>query len=134
MGAIGNLATAMSLGVFVQHVAEQLQSPGLRYSGDDDKSVARVAVCGGAGAGLTGRARIEGADAFVTGDVSYHRHFESLRPDGTAALAIVDAGHYETERPVEEAIVRRMSPIHADVAFVRTRTRTSPVRHLPAPR
>jgi dinuclear metal center YbgI/SA1388 family protein len=129
MGVVGNLEAPLSLADFLQHVAERLLSPGIRYSGNEDKPVFRVAACGGSGSGLTGRALAVGADAFVTGDISYHRHFEPLMPDGTAALALVDAGHYETERPAEEAIIRRMSAEHSDVAFARTRSRTTPVRH-----
>src|SRR5690606_36012581 len=118
MGAVGNLERPIPLATFVEVVAECLGADGLRYSGSDDRAVARVAVCGGSGSGLIGHAVRAGADAFVTGDISYHRHFELLRPDGSAALALIDAGHYETERPVEEAVIRRLRSIHTDIDFV----------------
>lgn len=129
MGAIGNLPQPMLLPDFINVVAESLGVAGLRYSGADDRTVERVAVCGGSGSGLIAKARSAGADAFVTGDVTYHRYFEPLQPDGTRIMALVDAGHYETERPVEAAIIDRMGSIHGDVAFIRTGIRTGPVRH-----
>ena len=61
--------------------------------------VARVAVSCGAGSSFAGAAFRAGADAFVTGDVSYHRFFV---PEGRM---IVDIGHYESEVDIVDKFV-----------------------------
>lgn len=55
------------------------------------ETVQRVATSCGAGSGFARQAFEAGADAFVTGDVSYHHFFV---PDGRM---IVDIGHFESE-------------------------------------
>jgi dinuclear metal center YbgI/SA1388 family protein len=128
MGAVGMLPEATTLAAFLAVVAEKLDAAALRYCGDPAMAVRTVAVCGGAGAGLLGRARAAGADAFVTADVTYHRFFEPLDADGRPRMALVDAGHYETEAITEVLLVDWLGRRFPAVAFRRTRHRTSPVR------
>ena len=58
-----------------------------------------VGFAGAAGASFAEAAFRAGADAFVTGDVSYHRFFV---PEGRM---IVDIGHYESEVEIVEKFV-----------------------------
>jgi len=102
-GAIGSLKSAMSLRRFLSRTKAALGVRSLRFSGDLLAEVKRVAVCGGAGGSLLAAAIREKADVFVTGDVKYHT-FQNAR----GKTAIVDAGHYETERPVLEAVADRL--------------------------
>ena len=127
-GAVGALPEPTTLEALLPLVAERLGAAALRYSGDPAMRVARVAVCGGAGAGLIGRALAAGADAFVTADVTYHRFFEPLDAEGRPRMALVDAGHYETEALTEALLVDWLGRRFPGVAFHRTRHRTSPMR------
>ena len=127
-GAIGALPSVLPLNEFLGEVAKQLDAQCLRYSGDPDQSIKTVAVCGGAGAGLIGRAMASGADALVTADVTYHRFFEALDAEGSHRMAIIDPGHYETEAHTEQLLVDYLAPRFKDVAFHRTRVRTSEMR------
>ena len=45
---------------------------------------------------MAARALQAGAQALITGDVGYHEAQDAL----SAGLAVIDAGHYHTERPV----------------------------------
>jgi dinuclear metal center YbgI/SA1388 family protein len=103
VGAIGNLKTAVSLRRFLDRTKAALGIRKLRFSGDLMSKVRRVAVCSGAGGSLLPSAIREKADVFVTADVKYHT-FQDARDK----IAIVDAGHYETEWPVLEAVVNRL--------------------------
>jgi|ERR1041384_4582977 dinuclear metal center YbgI/SA1388 family protein len=103
LGVIGNLAEAMPLSKFLAHVKRALRVPSVRYSGPMRRSIRRVAACGGSGSGLMATAIRRGADAFVTADVTYHQFQEC---DGR--LALIDAGHWETEEPVIPGIVGRL--------------------------
>ena len=128
LGALGHLDTPEPLSDFLARVADRLDAGSLRYAGDPDASVERVAVCGGAGSDFIGAARGAGADAYVTADVKYHEFFDVLGTDGTPEMAIVDPGHYETEA-LTEALLRDWLAARFDApTFLRTDTCTSPMR------
>ena len=94
LGRLGELVSPVRLGEFAAHVARSLPAApaGVRVSGDLDRVVTRVAVCGGAGDSLIGAAARAGADVYVTADLRHH-----VAQD--AGLAVVDAGHWATEWP-----------------------------------
>jgi dinuclear metal center YbgI/SA1388 family protein len=127
MGTVGTLRRKVPLRTFLAMVRRTLHTPALRWSGDPRTPVHRVALCGGSGSELLGDAIAAGAEAFVTADVRYHSYHEA---DGR--IALVDAGHYETEIPVVAAIVERLRretlgrgeriPVHASSGS------TNPVR------
>ena len=68
----------------------------MRVSGDLERAVRRVAVCGGAGDSLLGAATAQGADVLVTADLKHHRALEH-REDG--GCAIIDIAHWASEWP-----------------------------------
>lgn len=128
MGAVGELGEALSLEAFLQHTSEALDTDGLRFVGDPDKPVKRIAVCGGSGSDLLGDARRAGADAFVTADVTYHRYFDVLDTTGTPQMALIDAIHYETEACTEQLLQNWLAARFPDLVWHKTVTKTSPVR------
>ena len=128
LGAVGDLPAPMPLRAFLARVAERLGAASLRYAGDPDAAVRRVAVCGGAGSGYARQALRAGADAYVTADVTYHTFFDVLGADGHPQMAFIDAGHYETEALTERLLVDYLAPRFPDVTFQRTAHRTSPMR------
>ena len=127
-GAIGSLSDAMPLREFLGMVSQRLDAECLRYSGNPDQTIKAVAVCGGSGSSLIGRAIASGADALITADVTYHRFFEGLDPEGSHGMAIIDPGHYETEAHTEQLLVEYLAPRFEAVSFQRTRERTSEMR------
>lgn len=99
-GAVGNLTRPLSIGKFLEHIRRRLSVPAVRYSRITRKWIQRVAVCGGSGSDLLGDALREEADAFITSDVRFHTF-----QDADEKIALIDAGHFETEQPVVQAIV-----------------------------
>ncbi|MGQ9558484.1 MAG: Nif3-like dinuclear metal center hexameric protein [Desulfurispora sp.] len=96
LGRVGRLPEALTLARLAGLVKEKLGCRGLRLGGDPDRLISRVAVCGGSGGELWRAALAAGAEVLVTGDVGYHLAADML----AAGLCFIDAGHYETERPV----------------------------------
>ena len=94
LGRIGKLEQATTLELFADQVKKALGCNHLRLIGPADLPVRKVALCGGAGAGVLHTAHRQGADVMVTGDVKYHdaRQAEDL------GIAVVDAGHFATEQ------------------------------------
>ncbi len=94
LGRIGVLAASCRLTDFADCVLERLGCGHVRLVGDPDREVHRVAVCSGSGVSLMQDAVRAGADLLVTGDVKYHE----AREAEACGLALLDAGHFATER------------------------------------
>lgn len=128
LGAVGRLEEPVRLEDFLVRVADRLGSDSLRYVGDPDAPVSRVAVCGGAGADFVGAALAEEADAYVTADVKYHQFFDVLDNAGRPRMAFIDAGHYETEAMTEQLLRTTLAEQFPSADWQVTGTRTSPIR------
>jgi len=128
LGAVGRLSEPEPLRAFLGRVAGRLDADALRYVGDDAAMVETVAVCGGAGSSLVPQALAAGADALVTADVTYHTYFQPLAPDGSPRLALIDAGHYETERITERLLTDWLAERFPVLTIRPTEHRTSPMQ------
>lgn len=89
-GRVGVLKEEMSLEQFVTYVSKRMITQGVRFVGDKQKRIKRVALCGGAAEGYYTKALEKGADVYVTGDVKYHTA-QDMDMNG---LACVDPGHF----------------------------------------
>ncbi len=106
-GRIGTIDET-SLGRFAAHVAEVLPptAHGVRVAGERDRTVRRIAVCGGSGDFLLDELVGSDVDVFLTSDLRHHRAGEFLEHRGPA---LVDVAHWAAEwtwLPVVEARVR----------------------------
>ncbi|MEX1139597.1 MAG: Nif3-like dinuclear metal center hexameric protein [Bacteroidota bacterium] len=125
MGAVGELKTPVALKSFLAHIRKTLNAEGLRMSGNPATRVKTIAVCGGSGSDLIPQAIRVHADAFVTADIRYHSFHDA------GSLALIDAGHWETEVPVLGVIRSRLAAacedrretIHVSI----TKNKTSPI-------
>jgi dinuclear metal center YbgI/SA1388 family protein len=100
LGRIGMLREETTLAEFAAVVKERLGVAGLRYVGAAERTVRKVALCGGSGASLVRDAWRQGADLLVTGDVKYHEAREAEQ----LGVALVDAGHFATEIPMVRGV------------------------------
>ena len=103
MGAVGGLKRPVSLKTFLAHVKKAVRADSVRYSGTLAQEVKRVAVCGGSGSELLEHAIRSKADVFVTADIKYHPFHSAV-----GRIALVDAGHWETEQVVLPVIADRL--------------------------
>ncbi|MEM6783041.1 MAG: Nif3-like dinuclear metal center hexameric protein [Bacteroidota bacterium] len=127
-GAIGALPVPLPLRDFLAIVQARLNAGALRYAGSSDALVRSVAVCGGSGSRFISDALRAGADAFVTADVTYHTFFDVLDAEGRTQMALIDPGHYETERITERILVDYLATSFSTLAIHRTEAWTSPIR------
>ncbi|MCL6548649.1 MAG: Nif3-like dinuclear metal center hexameric protein, partial [Alicyclobacillus sp.] len=104
IGRVGNLSAARTLREFADHVRHVLGLPRIRFAGDPDASIHRVAVLGGSGARWADHALRQGAQVLVTSDCSHHAVAEAW----DRGLAIVDATHAALERPAMERLAERL--------------------------
>jgi putative NIF3 family GTP cyclohydrolase 1 type 2 len=60
----------------------------------------KVAVCGGSGSFLTGKAIAAGADFYVSADIKYHEFF-----DANDRMVLADIGHWESEQFTTDLLI-----------------------------
>ena len=91
LGAVGNLPKPLDSKFFIDLVKERFNLDIVRASHLIGTPVSRVAMCGGSGASELEAARRSGAQAYLTGDVSYHLFFTPKD------FLVLDIGHFESE-------------------------------------
>lgn len=105
LGRIGRPRSPVTIHEFITQAARRLDIDNTRVSsGDLSKPVTLAAVCGGAGGSLYPTAKAAGADVYITGDVRHHEIVDAAAVD----IILVDAGHFETERPGVKALTERL--------------------------
>ncbi|MGD8306408.1 MAG: Nif3-like dinuclear metal center hexameric protein, partial [Ignavibacteria bacterium] len=103
MGAIGILEKPLKRNAFLTHVCKSLKTKNLRFTNSTNRSIRKVAVCGGSCSDMLNSVIASGADAFVTADIKYHTF-----QDAEDNILLIDAGHYETEVHVLEELNKRL--------------------------
>ncbi len=93
LGRIGKLSKPMKLSEYAEVVKRNLNIPALRYVGDQDQVIKKVAVLGGSGKGYIDVARNAGADLYITGDLTFHEAQDAEE----AGLCLIDPGHHVEE-------------------------------------
>lgn len=96
LGILGTLETPVSLAAFAGQAADRLGARPLRMAGDPERTISRVALCGGSGKSLLEPAARMGADVLVTGDLDYHTALQAR----DLGICLLDGTHHATERPV----------------------------------
>lgn len=112
LGRVGSLEKPLTLGEFANFVQLTLKTT-VRFSGDKESLVKKVAVIGGSGSGDFYSAHEAGADVFVTGEIK-HNHALSAKYIG---LNLIEAGHYETEKVVLEPLIKHLQTRTNDVQY-----------------
>ncbi len=124
-GWIGELAEPMEVHDFLLHLKATFGAAGVRFSGNTQKTIKTVALCGGAGFFLLRYAMAAKADVFVTGDVKYHQFF-----DAEDQILLADIGHYESEKFTIELIANYLKEKFTTFAVRLTSKNTNPVNYL----
>jgi len=106
-GRIGKLEKEVTLSEFFDRTKTALDVRFPKLFGDSTRLIKNVALCGGGGSSLFQEAASAGADVYVTGDTKHHDVLNALDLN----LAIIDAGHFETEKPGMMALTQRLKTI-----------------------
>jgi len=100
LGRIGELSNPLQTKDFIHYVKEKLKISSLKFSGNLNAEIKKVAVCGGGGASFVADALSAGADAYITGDLKYHDFFI---PENK--MLLMDIGHFEGEHFIRDIMV-----------------------------
>lgn len=83
----------VTLKEFVGIVKEKLNVSAVKYVGCDEKIIKKVAIVSGSGSEFYKDALNTGSDVLITSEIKHHIAIEGQE----LGLALVDAGHFETE-------------------------------------
>ena len=122
-GLVGILPEPMTSEDFLQHIKTRMEIGQMRYAEGDGRTISKVAICGGAGSFLIGKA-LRQADAYLTADIKYHEFFEAEN-----TLLLCDLGHFESEKftiGLLSDIIRDKFP---NFAVLLSETETNPVKY-----
>lgn len=123
-GMVGELEEALAPEDFTRLVKERLNLTTFKHTIWPTSPIKKVAVCGGAGSFLIGKAKAAGAQVFITADLKYHEFFEANQQ-----MALVDVGHYESEVYTKELFYDILTKTFSNFAVDLSVTNTNPVRH-----
>ncbi len=125
LGCIGDLDKRVDASKFLNDIATVFEAKGVRYSGNVNSTVKKVALCGGSGSSLIKDALWKGADIFITADIKYHSFFE-----GNDKMIIADIGHYESEKSSLEILYELITKKFPKFAVRFSKNNTNPINYL----
>jgi len=129
IGRTAFLAEPVKLGELIDIVKGTLCVPALRYTGDEEKIISKIAVINGSGQSYFNAAVREGCQCIITGDTTYH-YVSDLREEG---IAVIDAGHYATEWPAlvvfSEWLQNKINEMGHDVEVMVAETNDCPYKY-----
>ncbi|GAA4782360.1 Nif3-like dinuclear metal center hexameric protein [Olivibacter ginsenosidimutans] len=123
-GMIGVLPNPMAELDFMAYLKDRLQVQVIRHTALRQKTIQRIAVCGGAGGFLLPHAIRQGADIFITADYKYHEFF-----DAEGKTIIADVGHFESEQFTQELLLEIIQKKFPNFAVRLTGVNTNPINY-----
>lgn len=123
-GLIGSLPEPLLAPEFISYLKSKMQLPVVRHTDLQNKTIQKVAVCGGAGSFLIRDALRQRADAFVTADLKYHEFFAAENQ-----MLLADIGHFESEVFTKEIFYDNIRKKFPNFAVLKSIVNTNPVRY-----
>lgn len=123
-GLMGKLPEPMEETGFLHMLKTAFGLSVIRHTPLLGKKVQKVALCGGAGSFLTGKALSAGADIYISADIKYHEFF-----DANGQMVIADIGHWESEQYTTDLLIDILQAKFPTFALLKSGTETNPVRY-----
>ena len=106
LGRIGELEESVKTCELASKLKTILGLPYIRFTGNGQKTIKRVALCSGGGGSLLHDAIESGADIYITGDLKYH----NVRDAVDCGIDIIEVGHYDSEIIAPRLFQKILSP------------------------
>jgi dinuclear metal center YbgI/SA1388 family protein len=123
-GLVGELPEEMDETMVLHLLKTSFRLSVIKHTPLLGKKVKKIALCGGAGSFLIGKAISAGADFYVTGDIKYHEFF-----DANNRIVVADIGHWESEQFTMELLVELLQHNFPTFAILKTEVDTNPVQY-----
>jgi dinuclear metal center YbgI/SA1388 family protein len=123
-GLLGELPEALDETGFLHMLKTAFELSVVRHTPLLGKKVQKLAICGGSGSFLTGKAIGAGADVFITADVKYHEFF-----DANDRILLADIGHWESEQFTTDLLIEILQAKFPTFAVLKSGVKTNPVNY-----
>lgn len=111
--------------LFLKKVKTVFETSCIRHTELRNKSIRKVALCGGSGSEFLGEAIRQKADIFISADFKYHQFFEAEKK-----IIIADIGHFESEQFTKEIFFEILSKKTPTFAIHFSDYKTNPINYL----
>jgi len=129
IGRSGRLGVPTTLGRLARTLADLLPATasGIRVSGDFDRPIEKIALCGGAGDSLLAEPAVLAADVFITSDLRHHPA-SAFREDAKLVdgPALIDISHWASEWLWLDAAADQLRSFLPELAITVSDLRTDP--------
>ncbi|MFP4660722.1 MAG: Nif3-like dinuclear metal center hexameric protein [Halanaerobiales bacterium] len=126
LGRLGKLKKEIKLMDYLELIKERLSIQQIKYIGQDNIPIKRVALCSGSGAELIPLSSAKGADVYITSDIKYHEA-QLAEQHG---IALIDAGHFHTENIVKKLLYEYFTKEFDDIDIIESDIITDPWKYL----
>jgi dinuclear metal center YbgI/SA1388 family protein len=123
-GMTGEFEKPLSHDRFMELLQKKFNIPVIRYSGKVLKEYRKVAVCGGSGFFLLGKAIRDKAEVFLTSDIKYHQFFEN-----EDKILVCDIGHYESEQFTKDIFYNLLNEKFSNFAVHLSKVVSNPIKY-----
>jgi len=89
LGIIGNISEKTDMSTVINNIKSVFNISTAKLIGDINKKVKRIAIAGGSGSSLINLAKVNKADLYISGDITYHHALEAK----SIGLNVLDIGH-----------------------------------------
>ena len=93
IGRVGCLPSPLKMDELAEMLMKTFSLSSIRFTGEGDDLVSRVALCTGGGASLLNDAISSFADVYITGDIKYHNAREAQE----RGINLLELPHYDSE-------------------------------------
>lgn len=123
-GLVGELPEDLEETGFLHMLKTSFELSVIRHTPLLGKNIRKVAVCGGSGSFLSGKAMAAGADVYVTSDIKYHEFF-----DANDRILLADIGHWESEQFTTDLLIELLQAKFPTFAVLKSGVKTNPVNY-----
>lgn len=123
-GLLGELPEALDETGFLHMLMTSFELKLIKHTPLLGKKIKKVAVCGGSGSFLSGKALAAGADVYITSDIKYHEFF-----DANDRILLADIGHWESEQFTTDLLVDILQAKFPTFAVLKSGVKTNPVHY-----
>jgi dinuclear metal center YbgI/SA1388 family protein len=123
-GIVGELELGIGELEFLNLLKQQFNLKIIKHTKLLNKSIKKVALCGGSGSFLTKNAIAAKADIYITSDIKYHEFF-----DAEGKIVVADIGHWESEQFTVELLMEILRSKSPTFAVLKSGVNTNPVEY-----
>ena len=123
-GLLGELPEELDEKGFLHMLKTSFELAVIRHTPLRGKKVKKVALCGGSGSFLIGKAVSAGADIYISADIKYHEFF-----DANNRIVVADIGHWESEQFTTDLLLEILQAKFPTFAVLKSGVKTNPVNY-----